>query len=84
MVEEGNGDITNSSENVLHEEFIFKDEWNLKLQEEKNKCIRSILWTAEVVLRKADGTDYKKLRKAVLDAVNDFSRKCSLIVEKMV
>lgn len=68
----------------LIEEFVFKDEVFGLFEEEKNKCIRSILWSAEIILQDKNSENYKKMRKSVLDSVNDFYRKIVTLSDKVI
>jgi len=70
--------------NILQEEFVFKDEIYRLIEEEKNKCIRSILWTAEIILKDKKSDDFIKLRKSVLDSVNDLYRRVFSTTNRMI
>lgn len=65
-----------------HVKFIFKDEIFRRLEEEKNKCLRSILWTAEIVVGDKQSNEFVKLRKSVLDSVNEFHRKMFIMLDR--
>ena len=81
---EDNVQITERKEgNVLTEKFVFKDEINQRLDDEKRRCIRSILYVLEMLMEK-DSDEYTKARKSVLDFVNDYNRSVSKIFEKVV
>jgi hypothetical protein len=68
----------------ITEEFVFKNEIFSLFEEEKNKCIRSILWSAEIILQDKNSENYKKMRKSVLDSVNDLHRKIVVLSEKVI
>jgi hypothetical protein len=70
--------------NILHEDFIFSDEIFRLFEEERNKCLRSILWTAEVIIPDKKSDNFMKLRKSVLDSVNDFYRKVFALSKKVI
>lgn len=74
---------SNSEKDSITTQIIFKDEFYLLLEEERNKCIRSILWTAEIILDK-NSEEFKHLRKSVLDSVNDFHRRIETISNKIL
>ena len=74
----------NDSRIILREEFIFSDEIFRMFEEERNKCLRSILWTAEVIIPDKNSTNFLKLRKSVLDSVNDLYRKIYAISKKVI
>lgn len=76
---EGNELESKVEDNV---QFIFKDEIFRRFMEERNKCIRSILWTAEVIIENKESNDFIKLRKSVLDSVNEFYRKMYVLTDK--
>lgn len=79
-------EIPLSKETVRNMEgtYYFKDEITRVFEEEKNKCIRSILWTVEVVIPDKNSNEFQKMRKSVLDSVNDLSRKINSKMDSLL
>ena len=51
--------LEEKSKNILKEEIVFKNEIQILFDEKRNKCIRSILWTLEAVLKEKNSDDKK-------------------------
>ena len=79
-------EIPLSRDNVKETEgrYFFKDEIERTFEEEKNKCIRSILWTVEVVIPDKRSNEFQKMRKCVLDSVNDLSRRIQSKIDELI
>lgn len=76
------GEIVN--EKKFEENFIFTEELYRRIEEEKNKCIRSVLWTLEVIFKDKESQEFIKTRKCVLDSVNDMCRSIKSITDKVL
>lgn len=82
-MEKENKDIEKCNTNEI-DVFVFKEEFFRKLEEEKNKCIRSILWTSEIVIPDKKSHEFFVLRKSVLDSINELCRKLTLDSNKIL
>ena len=71
-------------ENLVVERFICRDEYYRRINEYRNKCIRSILWTLECIMKDKNSEDFKNARKCVLDSVNEFDRNIMIIVQDII
>jgi hypothetical protein len=61
----------------------FKEELIRLLEEERDKSIRTILWTVEHTYdNNRNSENFKQTRKIVLDSINDLYRKSEGIVTK--
>jgi hypothetical protein len=76
-------DKAKDGEHILHEEIVFKQEISRVIQDEKNRAIRNILFTVENFIDKGSKPEIR-IRKAVLDNINEFYRKICMILDKIV
>lgn len=80
MHEDNDGD---QDKYILHEQIIFKQNISQYISEERDKAIRHILWTVENHLEKGSKEE-GKIRKSVLDAINDLYRKVCIALDRVV
>ena len=69
---------------VTREEFYFKAEIMAQLDDQTKRCIKNILRTAEIIIPNRESPEFKHLRKAVLDAVNELNREVQERLEKVI
>lgn len=68
---------------VLTETYVFPEEIDRRLDDERRRCIRSILYTLELLMDK-ESDEYTKARKAVLDFMNDYHRAINKMMQKVI
>lgn len=66
------------------EKIIFKDEINGLLEDSIRNSIRSIMNCLEDYYPEKDSPDYKRIRKCVLDSVNNYHRLVLSMVNRLV
>lgn len=66
------------------EEFFFKGELEGQINDQTKRCIKNILRTVEIIIPNRESPEFKHMRKAVLDAVNELNREIQERIERMV